>query len=227
MTPYYADTAITLYHGDWRDVLPHLCLSDKVLYITDPPYGTGGRRRTKIGAGSNPSSSVVKRETWDDGSLDWLHLARGLAAVFWPSARTHALLSRAIECGLTSHRLVYMRKRDPMPQPSKITPFYTEPIWLLSRDSIPFRAKSDMCECSTPREGRDTEATGHPYEKPLHVMTWLVGALPGEFIIDPFAGSGTTLRAAKDRGRRAIGCETSERWCEVAARRCQQEVFSL
>jgi DNA modification methylase len=73
------------------------------------------------------------------------------------------------------------------------------------------------------------ERTGHPAQMPFslardHILTWTI---PGEMVLDPFAGSGTTLRAAKDFGRRAIGIEIEERYCEIAAQRCSQEVLGL
>ena len=67
----------------------------------------------------------------------------------------------------------------------------------------------------------------HPTQKPLEIMRWCVSESPKGTILDPFMGSGTTLRAAKDLGRRAIGIEIEERYCEIAAQRCRQEVLGL
>jgi site-specific DNA-methyltransferase (adenine-specific) len=70
---------------------------------------------------------------------------------------------------------------------------------------------------------------GHPTVKPLGVISRLmkVGSMEGQAILDPFMGSGTTLRAAKDLGRRAIGIEIEERYCEIAANRLLQGVLDL
>lgn len=72
-----------------------------------------------------------------------------------------------------------------------------------------------------------TERYGHPTPKPMKLMREIVSrcATDIDYVIDPFMGSGTTLRAAKDLGRRAIGIEIEERWCESAARRLEQEVL--
>lgn len=67
----------------------------------------------------------------------------------------------------------------------------------------------------------------HPNEKPVEAFTPLIDCHIGETILDPFMGSGTTLRAAKDLGRKAIGIEIDERYCEIAARRMAQEVLAL
>ena len=66
----------------------------------------------------------------------------------------------------------------------------------------------------------------HPTQKPLSLLVWCMEFLtPGLLVFDPFMGSGTTLRAAKDCGRPAVGCDVSERYCEIAALRMEQEVL--
>jgi len=68
----------------------------------------------------------------------------------------------------------------------------------------------------------------HPTQKPVALMKWALSFFPNaQWVIDPYMGSGSTLRAAKDLGRKAIGIEIEERYCDVAARRCAQEVMEL
>ena len=71
------------------------------------------------------------------------------------------------------------------------------------------------------------ECVDHPTQKPVKLMRRLISDHKGDPILDPFMGSGTTLRAAKDLGRKAIGIEIEERYCEIAAKRCAQEVLGL
>ena len=71
--------------------------------------------------------------------------------------------------------------------------------------------------------------SGHPTEKPIRLFQSFVEQFsdPGETILDPFMGSGTTLRAAKDLGRKAIGIEIEEKYCEIAVKRLKQEVLAI
>ena len=69
----------------------------------------------------------------------------------------------------------------------------------------------------------------HPAQKPEDLMRWCILQAGDEYqtILDPFCGSGTTLRAAKDLGRKAIGIEIEEKYCEIAANRMSQEVMEF
>lgn len=228
MRPFYADDAVTIYHGSSLEILSVL-LPLSVPYdvvVTDPPYGTGGWRRLSTGAGSDPRASLV-REEWDDGAVEWLHHVNGPILTFWSAARTWELLSAARQSGRGKHRALYLRKPDPKPQVGGRTAWSIEPVWSLSADGFLLNGGDDLFVASAPRLHRDADATGHPYEKPLAFMRWLIGKTTAGTILDPFMGSGTTLRAAKDLGRRAIGIELDERWCKAAARRMAQEPLGL
>lgn len=206
--------------GDWREALDAVGHAD--LVATDPPYGTGGWRRTETGAGSNPAAKLV-REEWDDGDLDWLAAVPPVPVLtFWPPANTGALLAAAAASGRTKHRALYMRKLDPKPQPAGRIAWSVEPIWALSAEGFQLYGGTDWFECSTPRLGRDTGATGHPYEKPLACLRWLLSKVPlATTVLDPFCGSGTTGIAAVQSGRCFIGVEQDEGWFDVACRRVE------
>jgi site-specific DNA-methyltransferase (adenine-specific) len=190
-----------LYNHNALDLLPRLVDRGVDLVLTDPPYGTGGWRRKASGQGGNPSGGLVQ-EDWDDGALGWLALLPPTVravGTFWPAAHTRALLVEADRLGLTKHRTLYLRKPDPKPLPGGRTRWSVEPIWVLSRD---------------------TEATGHPYQKPLKVMRWLLAKFPWATVVcDPFMGSGTTGVAVLEAGLAFIGCEADPRWYAVAETR--------
>lgn len=73
------------------------------------------------------------------------------------------------------------------------------------------------------------QAQDHPTPKPVELAMWFIQlhTLPGEIVVDPFCGAGSSLRATKDLGRKAIGIEIEEKYCEIAAKRMSQEVLSL
>jgi len=219
MTPYYQDDAVTIYHGDCREWMP-----EADVIVTDPPYGTGGWRRPESGAGSSPVAALT-RESWDDGAVDWLRPIPTIT--FWPAARASALLLAAILVGLPKHRALYWQKPDPKPQVGGRVRWSIEEVWVLSQDGFLLYGDTDLFRESAVRVNRNEEAVGHPYQKPESVMRWLVGKTRVGTILDPFMGSGTTLVAAKSLNRKAIGIEIEERYCEIAARRCSQEVLGL
>ncbi len=210
----------TLYLGDCREVLP--MLNDVDAIVTDPPYGTGGWRRTGAGNGSNPAGSLV-REAWDSGFLDWMiPLSQAPLLVFWPPARTSNLLAMADGTGRRKHRALYMHKLDPKPQVAGRIAWSVEPIWCLSDEGFQLYGGTDWISVSTPRTGRDRDATGHPYQKPLECLLWLIEKTCARTILDPFMGSGTTGVACARLGRKFIGIEIEPRYFDIACRRIEE-----
>ena len=208
--PYYEHAGITIYHCDCRDILPSL-KADAV--VTDPPYGTG-ETRSVGGRLSKGGRIVTTRQDWDvwwDGWLDAFDDHRPVA-LFSPPSRLPGLLGRG-------GRLLVWNRRSGMCL-ANVAPRYTfQPIVLLGRP--PMSREADLFSEAGNKAGQ------HPHEKPLLVMHWLVRMVSADAqtILDPFMGSGTTLRAAKDLGRKAIGIEIEERYCEIAAKRLAQEVL--
>jgi DNA modification methylase len=214
MKPYYEHGGITIYHGDAVRVLPLLGSVD--LLLTDPPYGIGEAR----GKNKSRSKLAVSR---DYGVSDWDDA---------PPPRW--LLDHARS--LAKHQIVFGGNYFELP-PSRCWLVWDkdngendfadcELAWTnLDRAvrRIVFRQQGMLTQPGFPKEERH-----HPTQKPEPVMRWALSHVPdARTLLDPFMGSGTTLRAAKDAGLKAIGIERDERYCEVAAKRMSQEVLPL
>jgi len=202
MTPYYQDDLVTIYHGDCRDSLP-----DADVIVTDPPYGTGTAPRGGDKAGTIDLASAEWPE-WDTWDPTWVDAWAGPMAVFCGIRRVYELAARIGGDGL----LIYV-KSNPSPFGSSYEPCVTRGFG---------RSGPQHFIAYNAFNGQE-----HPTQKPIEIMRWIVGLAPEGVVLDPFMGSGTTLRAAKDLNRRAIGIEIEERYCEIAAKRCSQEVLGL
>ena len=217
MRPYYEQPGIALYHGDCRDVLPHLNLSQAVL-LTDPVYGIDG------GRGHNPQAHMKGKyaaSTWRD---DEQYVERVCVPV------VEGLLGRVIR-GAVTPGVPCLRL---YPRPSDMGCFWTPaamshgPWGFTTFNPILYYGSDFRAGKGTWPSGRQvtemTEKNGHPCPKPIGAWTWLAGkvAQKDETLIDPFVGSGTTLRAAQILGLSAIGIEIEERYCEIAAQRLTQ-----
>ncbi len=105
----------------------------------------------------------------------------------------------------------------------------------MAQTILPTVSDAELCWTNSDRNIRVFECLRglnglreHPTQKPVELMSWVLSFYPTALnVIDPFMGSGTTLRAAKDLGRKAIGIEIEERYCEIAAKRMAQEVFQF
>ena len=223
MKPYYEHAGITIYHGDCREVLPTLTGFDCVL--TDPPYGMN---LGKHGGVNDKRARELRRQayaSYDDTPQNYksiivpaIELALSKAkrgAVFSPAPSAWSL---PIPDALGGVYIPAANGRSPWGfQNLAPVMFYgiAPNLHLGARHTtIVSRGQSDV-------------EIGHPCPKPIEWMTWLVelATIEGECVLDPFMGSGTTLRAAKDLGRRAIGIELEEKYCEIAALRLAQEVL--
>lgn len=213
MTPYYQDEAVTLYHGDCREILPQL-RGDVVL--TDPPYNCG----KNYGETTDDSMPWPEWCAWFDGVLD---LCKATAPnVFSFLSQTAAKQYERLGQHERDWCLVWNK---PLSLSVCAAPFmpHWEPIFYWGKQQ---RTKdggalwgSDVLTCNVEI---GTDRWGHPTPKPLRLMLDLVSRFdPLWVVVEPFAGSGTTLAACKQLGVRAVGCEISEKYCETQARRLE------
>ena len=228
MRPYYERNGITIYHGDCREVLPEL--EGVALLLADPPYGVGRQYG-------------LLYDDKRDGYWDW----------FKPAL---SQMKAAADVVAVHHRQFALKEitdwdwivawQKPFGAGARIgnSPLlpHWEPIFLWGihklgtrREVLPDWISCNPAPSPRPKNGislrhnDDFEGTGHPLPKPLVLEVKLISALSdvGSTVLDPFMGSGTTLRAAKDLGREAVGIEIEERYCEMAANRLSQEVMAL
>jgi len=212
-----------IVRADCLDVLPAILPAGEtpppVVIITDPPYGTGAWVRPTTGAGRDPRAVHIRqeRDQWDQRWHSHTTLARAVA-MFCPQARLGETLRYAAAAAVP-WRLLLWCKPDPRPRFGQQPAYGFEPIVASGRGLV--ANGTDWLVASAPRLNRDRDATGHPHQKPLAVLEWLVemASRPGEIVLDPFAGSGSTCVAAKNLGRRYIGIEIDERWAAKATAR--------
>lgn len=244
MTPYFERDGIQIFLGDCLDVLPTLGPVDHV--ITDPPYEAEAhtlQRRTKEtfasqADGEDRRPATVKAISFNPITTD---VRMAVSAEFGRLAKRWVLAfcqaeavgdwRGALVCGgLTWRRSCVWVKPDGQPQLSGDRPgMGYESIacaHAVGRSRWNGGGKLGVFTFAT-KSDPDSERTGHDTQKPIKLMRELVSLFtdPGETILDPFAGSGTTGRAALDLGRKAILIEREERWCEVAAKRMAQAVL--
>lgn len=210
MKPYYERDGITIYHGDCLDVMDAGRFSSCAI-VGDAPYGVG-----------------VEYGEFDDTEANVSSLASGLtkhlmaaprAALFvgvpqmwlWPQPRWVLCWSYA-------------------PATNEFSPWgyaQWQPILCYGKDPFLATGMGPRPTVHTHSVPPNRKGNFHPCPKPEGIMRWVVErtTLPTDTVLDPFMGSGTTLRAAKDAGRKAIGIELDERYCEIAAKRLAQGVL--
>ena len=199
--PYYQDEWVTIYHGDCRDILPSLPKVDLVL--TDPFY----------------KDSDIDGEYYDWFN-EWWHLLsyNDYAMFFNNSSRLYdmlQLLGKPYRILIWSKGVVKYAWR-------------WEPILVYSSSEPSFKMNKYIYSDHLPYQPLHKGQSFHPYEKPSNLMDVLVSYIPQDkLILDTFMGIGTTLVSSKKANRQCIGIEIEEKYCEIAAKRCSQQVFDF
>ena len=217
MKPYYEHAGITIYHGDCREIMPTVGEVDAV--VTDPPFGI-----------------KFDRATWSDepeqypALIGWLVDASNAAApggfVFVFQAMPN--VGKFSEWFPDGWRLFAACKNFAQIRPTGVWHSWDPVVfWRNGPNSGPNSKTINRDYHVGNVAGVFGEKIRHPCQRPIDTMRHIIGlAAPGGgIVLDPFMGSGTTLRAAKDLGRKAIGIEIEEKYCEIAAKRLSQEVL--
>ena len=207
MTPYYEQDGITIYHGDCREALPDLQFN---VVVTDPPYGIQW----------NPRVNHQDAPWLDTGGRPDLSMLGDVPMCVWGGNYFTDCLPPTEAWLIWIKRPVGYDFDDDGRAYSVIELAWTN-----------FGGKPKMrhhCWDGGKRAGHaDNRMFCHPAQKPLEIMAWCLKLAPPGVVLDPFMGSGTTLRAAKNQGRKAIGIEAEEQYCEIAAKRLAQRVLPL
>lgn len=227
MRPYYEDEACQIFHGDCREILPALEPESADAVVTDPPFNVG----FEYGTGYDDKMALDAYGDFLRGAVSESQRAlRPGGWSYWWVAMMHCHLYHK---WFPEGWRIFASTKDFV----QILPIHVQYSW----DPVVFwrkdgpkgeRGKSarDWHLARTSRHVLEKRrGAKHPCRRPIDAATYIVDAAakPGETVLDPFMGSGTTLLAAKNLGRKAIGIEREEQWCEASAERLAQGVLDL
>ena len=212
MSLYYQDDHVTLYHGDCLEIDDWL---EADVLVTDPPYGyghTSGRQGAFQGEVIANDHDLTAR----DSALKVWGNKPALVFGSWKKPRpeaTHTLLiwDKGPASGMGDLRVPW--------KPN------TEEIYVIGQGFQGKRTTSVLSGHTVVTWASNGRM--HPNMKPTSLMEELINKCPPGVIADPFAGSGSTLVAARNLGRRAIGVELEEKYCEIIANRLSQGAFDF
>lgn len=227
MKPYFQSNGITIYHADCREVLPHLAGESFDAVVTDPPYGI--RYHSKQRKQQPELPSAIQGDETLNALRDALPLVDPLlrtnrhAYVFAAPMRIGEAVDAIAEYWRVKNVLVWDKgnagSRGDCEAGYSVN---WEAIVYASKGRRPLNGKRPRCIFRYDWQAwRDPV---HPTVKPVAMMHWLLekSSAAGEVVLDPFMGSGVVLRAALELGRRAVGIELEERYCEAAVQRIRE-----
>ena len=236
MTPYYQDGSVTIYLGDCREVLPTLDPVD--LVVTSPPYNIGDKwpsvtvsKSMLNGYGSYRDNlphdeyvgwqQSILQACWDkltdDGAIFYNHKPR--------HRNGELILPLELNPGLPLRQIITWDRGIGMNWTTTHFLPVSEWVVLLAKPNFRLTDKTASHASDVWRFAPESGVSGHPCPFPLALPKRCIVSTNAMTVLDPFMGSGTTLRAAKDLGRKAIGIEIDERYCELAVARMAQEVL--
>lgn len=220
--PYYQDDSCTIYCGDCREIIADIGMSAlgfPRLLLTDPPYGidwnTSYSRFTNLMT-SAPRVDHAKIENDTDSQAMQFALQIDLQKIVWGAHLSPWLISK------TGSWLVWDKRFD-----NGVAMLADAELAYWSKGAGVYIHKHTWQGMIGDKSGTPRKRL-HPNEKPVGLLRWCLQLVPdAQTILDPFMGSGTTLVAAKLEGRRAVGIEISEKYCEIAANRLRQRVLNF
>lgn len=214
LKPYYEKDGQTIYCGDCREILPELVGSSVDLVLTDPPYNVGKDYGPTTDDNKPPAVYTAWLKSWFDlsrqvcrphiifpginGICSWRAFSNPTAMGCWDKMGGGGRCALGIDDW--------------------------EPYLFYHKGDKGFLGGHSVVHC---RVGINTAIQGHPTPKPVELFKKIIHKAKAKFVLDPFLGSGTTLRACKDLQIRGIGIEINEAYCELAARRLQQGVLEF
>jgi DNA modification methylase len=209
---YYQDDLVTLHHGECLEIDAWI---EADVLVTDPPYGIGwARGGGRYHAPKNPGAIA--------GDLDTN--ARDEALAVWGTKPGYVFGAPQVTPPVSTRQVLAWVKAEHLGMFGSFAGWRRdwEAIYLIGTWTVQPAARSGVI-----KSGSATAATvaGHPHAKPVGLLEQLIECAPPGVIADPFAGSGSTLLAARNLGRKAIGVEVEERYCEIIARRLAQGVL--
>lgn len=253
MKPYYQDDLVTIYHGDSTDVLSeHLSEYAEPnlgqIVVTSPPYNMGltpgGNGRGMYRPGGNNKGGRF-RDGYDDHddampqdeydawqrdvlSLLWQTIPADGAIFYNHKQRVEhgvARLPLGLDFGIPLRQIITWDRGTGIGVNRRHFCSVSEFVFLFAKPDFALRDHSASGRGDVWRLGMAQEDYGHPAPFPVSLPATVIATTAARSVLDPFAGTGTTLRAAVDAGVKAVGIEKAERYCEIAAKRMQQRAL--